>query len=113
MIENENFYFRKGEPQKSCLLALRSIILNAETNITETKKYGMPCFCYKNKMFCYLWINKKTLEPYILFIEGKHLKHPKLETGSKKRMKVLNINSKKNIPIKTLELLLKKAIELY
>jgi len=29
------------------LLALRSIILEYHTDITETQKWGMPCFCYK------------------------------------------------------------------
>jgi len=23
------------------------------------------CFCYKKKMFCYLWTDKKTDEPYL------------------------------------------------
>ena len=48
----ESFYLDKDEPNKNCLLALRDIILNQDDNIIETVKYGMPCFCYKNKMFC-------------------------------------------------------------
>ena len=73
------YYLSKEEPNKSCLLALRSIILEQDKDITETRKYGMPCFCYKKKMFCYVWIDKKTDEPYILLVEGNHLEHPKLE----------------------------------
>ena len=83
MDDTNHFYLNKEEPNKSCLLALRNIILSQDENITETTKYGMPCFCYKKKMFCYLWIDKKTTEPYILFVEGKHLNHPKLETGNR------------------------------
>ena len=113
MSESDNFYLGKDEPNKSCLLALRDIILKQDENITETTKYGMPCFCYKHKMFCYLWTDKKTDEPYILFVEGKHLNHPKLEAGNRSRMKTLNINPKKDIPINTIELLLNKAINLY
>ncbi|MET4082075.1 hypothetical protein ABIB40_002031 [Pedobacter sp. UYP30] len=40
--ELQNFYLDKNEPNKSCLLALRGIILNQDTNITETQKWGMP-----------------------------------------------------------------------
>lgn len=76
MEQLHNYYLKKEEPNKSCLLALRSIILNQDSNVTETQKYGMPCFCYKKKMFCYLWTDKKTDEPYILMVEGKHLDHP-------------------------------------
>ncbi len=113
MIELNNFYLSKQEPNKSCLLTLRAIILNIDKNISETKKYGMPCFCYKKKMFCYLWTDKKTDEPYLLFVEGKHLNHPKLETGNRSRMKIFRINPTKDIPLKTIELLLNKALDLY
>jgi len=73
MDETNHFYLDKKEPNKSCLLALRDIILNQDENVSETKKYGMPCFCYKKKMFCYLWIDNKTNEPYSLFVEWQRL----------------------------------------
>ena len=38
--ELDNYYLNKKEPHKSCLLALRSIILEQDTNITETRKMG-------------------------------------------------------------------------
>ena len=63
MEQLDNYYLKKEEPNKSCLLALRNIILKQDINITETQKWGMPCFCYKKKMFCYLWTDKKTDEP--------------------------------------------------
>ena len=114
MIEEiDNFYLNKAEPQKSCLLALRSIILKQDTNITETLKYGMPCFCYRKKMFCYLWTDKKTGEPYILMVEGKMIVHPKLEAGERTRMKILRVNPHKDLPIKTIESILQKALDLY
>ena len=113
MDKNENFYLNKEEPNKSCLLALRDIILNQDDNITETTKYGMPCFCYKHKMFCYLWIDKKTTQPYILFVEGQYLEHQKLEIGNRNRMKIFNINPEKDIPVKTIDLLLNRALDLY
>lgn len=109
----DTYYLNQEEPNKSCLLALRSIILEQDQNVTETKKYGMPCFTYKKKMFCYLWTDKKTNEPYILMVEGKHLDHPELEAGSRSRMKIFRVNPKKNLPIKKIELILKQALDLY
>lgn len=113
MEKLENYYLNKSEPNQSCLLALRSIILNQDKDITETQKWGMPCFCYKKKMFCYLWTDKKTNEPYILMVEGKHLNYPELEEGDRKRMKVLRVDPNQDLPLKTIETILQKALELY
>lgn len=108
-----NYYLSKEEPNKSCLLGLRNIIIDQDPDVSETRKYGMPCFCYKGKMFCYLWTDKKTDEPYILMVEGKYLDHPKLEEGERSRMKILRINPNKDLPIKTIKLILKSALDLY
>ena len=114
MIEElHNYYLNKEEPNKSCLLALRSIILDQDKNVTETQKWGMPCFCYKKKMFCYLWTDKKTDEPYILMVEGKYLDHPKLEEGYRSRMKIFRVDPNKDLPIKTIERILQTALDLY
>ena len=113
MATTDNFYLTKKEPNKSCLLALRRIILKQDNAITETRKYGMPCFCYRNKMFCYLWTDKRTDEPYILFVEGKHLDHPDLEHGNRSRMKIYRINPSKDLPLNTIEELLSDALDLY
>ncbi len=108
-----NYYLNKEEPNKSCLLALRSIILKQDLNIIETQKYGMPCFCYGKKMFCYLWTDRKTTAPYILFVEGNYLTHPKLETGDRSRMKILRVDPNKDLPVKMIESILQKALDLY
>jgi len=108
-----NYYLEQEEPQKSCLLALRSIILEQDKDVSETVKYGMPCFCYKKKMFCYLWTDNKTKEPYMLFVEGKYLNHPELETGGRSRMKILRINSIEDLPIQLIRSLLNDALDLY
>jgi len=113
MNERDNFYLSKEEPNKSCLITLRNIILQQDNDITATKKYGMPCFCYKNKMFCYLWVDKKNNEPYILFVEGQKIDHSSLETGNRNRMKILRINPNKDIPIETVTYLLNAALDLY
>ncbi len=111
--ELHTYYLSQPEPTKSTLLALRTIILSQDTNITETQKYGMPCFCYQKKMFCYLWTDKKTGEPYILMVEGKHLDHPQLEQGTRSRMKIFRVDPGKDLPVKTIRLILKKALDLY
>ncbi|MBK7650349.1 MAG: DUF1801 domain-containing protein [Flammeovirgaceae bacterium] len=111
--ELDHFYLNKSEPNRSCLLALRSIILDQDTQVTETMKYGMPCFCYKKKMFCYLWTDKKTNEPYLLFVEGKHLDHPQLETGSRSRMQIFRVDPNNDLPIRVLRKLLNAALDLY
>lgn len=114
MLEQpDNYYLDKEEPNKSCLLAMRNIILNQDTKITETQKWGMPCFCYNKKMFCYLWTDKKTDEPYILMVEGKYLDHPELEEGDRTRMKIFRVNPNRDLPIKTIESILQKALDLY
>lgn len=111
--ELHNYYLNQSEPNKGCLLALRSIILEQDKDITETQKYGMPCFCYKKKMFCYLWSDKKTHEPYLLIVEGKLLDHPKLEAGTRSRMKIFRVDPNKDLPIKTIKTILKQALDLY
>jgi len=107
------YYLSKEEPGKSCLLALRSIILEQDSHITETQKYGMPCFCYKNKMFCYLWTDKKTDEPYLLMVEGRHLEDSDLEAGERSRMKIFRVNPDKDLPVQKIKSILQKALDLY
>jgi hypothetical protein len=56
----EEYFLQKGEPDKSCLQSLREIILSQDEEITETMKYGMPFYCIRGKMCCYLWTHKNT-----------------------------------------------------
>ena len=108
-----NYYQEKEETQRGTLLALRNIILAQDENVSETVKYGMPCFCYKKKMFCYLWTDAKTSEPYILFVEGKYFNNPELETGSRSRMKILRIDPNEDLPIQLVYSILNDALDLY
>jgi Domain of unknown function (DU1801) len=110
MPELDFYYLNQKEHNKSCLFALRSIIIGQNPNITETQKYGMPCFCFNKKVFCYLWTDKKTDEPYILFVNGNEMNHPDLEAGERKKMKIYRIIPTEDLPKKTIELLLKTSI---
>ncbi len=109
----DNFYLQKDEPVKNCLLALRDIVLSQDKDITSAWKYGMPFFCYKGKMFCYLWVHKNLLQPYIGLVEGKHLTHPDLLSEKRSRMKIVLIDPAKDLPVKKIQLILKQAIDLY
>lgn len=113
MRELDQYYFNQEEPNQSCLLALRKIILEQDELVTETRKWGMPCFCFKKKMFCYLWTDKKTKEPYILWVEGKDLDFPELEEGNRSRMKILRIKANEDLPLETVHTILKEALDLY
>ncbi len=109
-----DFYLSKEEPTKSALLVLRDIIKNCDTeNITHQLKYGMPFFSFKGKMFCYLWTDKKTDEPYIGFVEGNRMGYPELEQGNRSRMKIFRINPNVDIPIKRIELIINEALDFY
>jgi len=110
--ELDQYYLQKEEPTQSCLLSLRAMILKQDKHITETRKYGMPCFCYHKKMFCYLWTDKQTDEPYLLLVDGKQLVHPALETGNRSRMKILRIDPNKDLPVATIEDVLEEALAL-
>lgn len=107
-----DFYLDQQEPNRSCLLALRSIVLALDDEVAETKKYGMPCFCYRGRAFCYLWKDKATGEPYLLLVDGKRLNFPQLEQGNRARMKILRVNPKKHIPVRIVNAVLSSALKL-
>jgi hypothetical protein len=46
-------------------------------------------------------------------VEGNHLNHPELETGSRSRMKIFRINPNNNLPIATIDVIMKQALNLY
>jgi hypothetical protein len=107
---NDQYYLSVEEPCQGCLLALRDIILGMDTRITETKKYGAPCFLLDKRIMCYLWIDKKTRHPYILLNNGNALQHPALERGDRKRMKILPINPNEDLPLEVINEILEEAI---
>ena len=109
----DNFYQSKSDAAKSCLLALRDLILSKDESITEAWKYGMPFFCYKKKMFCYLWTDKKTSQPYLGIVEGSKINHPNLVQEKRARMKIMRFDADDDLPITAINGLLKKVLKLY
>ena len=109
----DNFYLSQKEPSKSVFLILKDIILSLDKNITNSLKYKMPFFCYKGKMFCYFWVDKKTNQTYIGVVKGKYLNYPELEMGNRTHIKIIRINTNEDLPIETIKLILNKALTLY
>jgi Domain of unknown function (DU1801) len=109
----DNYFLQQEEPAKSCLLALRKIICSYDININEAWKYGMPFYCYHDKMFCYLWTHRKYRQPYLGIVEGNNIHHPLLIQENRARMKIMLIDPQQDIPIKTIESILKKALALH
>ncbi len=109
----DNFYLQQDEPVKGTLLALREIILQQDKDVTNAWKYGMPFFCYKGKTFCYLWFHKKYKQPYIGIVEGKRFDEPFLIQEDRSRMKIMLFDPNKDLPLKSIENILQKSINLY
>ncbi len=112
MKSTDLFYSKVDEPNKSCLLALRDLILSFDSGITHELKYGMPFFIYKGKMICYLWTHKKFLKPYIGVVDGNKMEHPGLLLEKRARMKILLVDAEKDLDVKSIKLLLKKILAL-
>ncbi len=114
MFENEleNFYWSHEEPNRSCFLALRDIILSSG-DITTAYKYKLPFFLYKGKMFCYLWLDKKTKEPYIGVVKGGEINHSALIKGDRKKMKILPINPDEDIDVELINEIIALAKKKY
>ena len=113
MKELDEFYAKEEEPVKGVFLALKEIILKQDNDITNVLKYGMPFFCYKGKMFSYLGIHKKLKQPYIGIVEGKHFDEPFLLQEARSRMKIMLLNSDEDLPLKRIENIVQKALNLY
>ena len=113
MEKMDHFYLDREEPIKSCLLALREIILRQNPEISAAWKYGMPFFCFRGKMFCYLWIHKKLGQPYLGIVEGKHFEQPFLIQEKRSRMKIMLFDPNEDLPLETIESILQQALQLY
>lgn len=113
MKEADDFYEKQEDSIREVFFALREIILQQDKDITNVLKYGMPFFCYKGKMFCYLWTHKKLKQPYIAIVEGKYFEESFLIQENRSRMKIMLLDSNEDLPIERIQDLVKKAINLY
>ena len=106
----ENFYSQQDEPVRSCLLAMRDIILALDKDVSPAWRYGMPFFLYKGKRFCYLWYHKKFKQPYLGIVDGSRFTDSFLIQENRSKMKIMLLDPDKDLPIKKITSLLKKCI---
>lgn len=109
----DRYFLEKEEPEKSCLLALRTFIPSLDEGITEEWKYRLPFFYYRGKMFCYLWTHKKFKQPYIGIVKGKEIDHPLLLLEKRAKMKILLVDPGMDLPLDVIREVLGKALALY
>jgi len=109
----DRFYLEKEEPIRSCLLLLKQLIVNYNTDIVPRWYYRLPCFMYQNHIFCYLWVEKKTQLPYIAIGKGVKIEHPDLIRGKRTFVKLLFIDPNKDIPVEKIYNIFDMAMKLY
>ncbi len=109
--ETDTYYLNIEEPNRSCLLALRNIILDQDEKIIEFLKFKIPCFKYRGKVFCYLWIDKRTNKPCLLMQDGKYLNQPDLEKTEHRQIEIFKINPNEDLPIKKVISILTTGLE--
>jgi hypothetical protein len=107
----ENYFLKQDEPHQSCMLFLRKWLI--EQGLEEQYKYMTAMYYYKGKALCYLSVSSKEKNLYVGFVKGYLMKHPKLEQEGRKQIKVIYLNPEKDLPIKTLTEIVKKAKKLY
>lgn len=108
----DQYFHKHEEPIRSCLQFLRAHILKQNKSIREVWQYGMPFYYCGGKRFCYLWVHRKTGQPYLGIVEGAKIAHPDLIQEKRARMKILLIDPLKDIPIRKVNQVLTLAIAL-
>jgi len=113
MNELNIFYLQLEEPHRDQLLALREHILQFDPNISEAWKFNMPFFVYNGNRFCYFRLDQKKGWYYMGFNDGKWIGHPALEFEKRSRIKIFPIDPDAELPIETIDSIIKAAIALY
>jgi len=107
----ESYYLKHSEPIQGCLLALKRLILSADKRITETRKFQIPFFYFKEKKLCFLRVNRKKL--MLGFVTDKTV-FPIVD-GYKRRdeMEMIQVDPKSDLPVEMILERLNKLIALY
>ncbi|MFA6277527.1 MAG: DUF1801 domain-containing protein [Pedobacter sp.] len=106
----DNFYFNYEEPTRSCLLALREVILKHNAQIKAEWKYKLPFFYFNRKPLCYLWLHKTYKNPYIGFVDGNLINDADLLKEKRSRIKILLIDKNDDLPIEKINHILTQAL---
>jgi hypothetical protein len=57
-------------------------------------------------------VEKKSDEPYFLMVDGNLIDHPSLESGDRKRMKILRVNPNEDLPMKAMKEVMKMSLDI-
>lgn len=95
--ELENYYLKQPEPIQSCLLALKSIILSVDKEISQRRTYQIPFFYYKEKKLAFLWVDRKRLL-FGIVTDRSLLTFPEGVRG-RNQYESMEINPNEDIPI--------------
>ncbi len=98
----DQYFINQPQQNQEVLIFLRQFILNNDSQFSEHWKYGTPFYYFKNKPFCYFHHNKKNGHPYIGLVRAMDFEHPLLERGNRKKMQVLELDPKKDLPLEDL-----------
>jgi len=109
--ELENYYLKQPEPIQGCLLALKSIILSVDKEISHRRAYQIPVFFYKEKKLAFLWVHRKRL----LFgiITDKSLMAPPEGARRKNTYETMEIDPNQDIPAEDIVEMLLRQMKLY
>jgi hypothetical protein len=107
----DNYYMKQAEPLQGCLLALKSLILEVNKDITPIRKYRIPFFRYKSWNLAFLWIYKKKI--MIGFVTDRRIHPPMPGTKRKDDVETMLIDPNKDIPLDLIATRLRYYIKLY
>jgi hypothetical protein len=99
-ISADHYYFKQPEPFQSCLLALKTIILAHDPQITHGRMFQIPFFFYRDKKLAFLWIHRKKL--LLGFVEDMKIQKAVPGTRRKNKYETLVIDPEADIPVKAI-----------
>jgi len=105
----DNNFFSSPEPHRSSLIFLRDFILQYSDRITEKWSNNTPFYYYNKKSICFISYDPKTKIIYISFTNGYLLKHKKLLSEGRKKMKIFYVDPTVDIDVKSLKAILSSA----
>jgi hypothetical protein len=109
--ELENYYLKQPEPIQSCLLALKSIILSVNKEVSQRRTYQIPFFYYKEKKLAFLWVDRKRLL-FGIVTDKSLLTFPEGVRGRNK-YETMEIDPNEDIPMEDIVEMLRRQIKFY
>jgi hypothetical protein len=109
--ELENYYLKQPEPIQGCLLALKSIILSVNKEVSHRRSFQIPFFYYKEKKLAFLWVNRKQL--LLGIVTDSSLFERQKGTRRKNQFETIVIDPNEDIPVKEIIKRLQGQIKLY